>query len=69
MKSLIRKSDDQEAPFVCIEPWYGRCDNKNFTGEWKDREWGNSLDAGQIPPLLLACLFCFTPITFLQSEI
>ncbi len=36
----------KEAPFVCIEPWYGRCDNKNFTGEWKDREWGNSLDAG-----------------------
>ena len=37
----------KEAPFVCIEPWYGRCDNKNFKGEWKDREWGNSLDAGK----------------------
>lgn len=37
----------KEAPFVCIEPWYGRCDNKNFTGEWKDREWGKSLDAGK----------------------
>ena len=34
----------KEAPFVCIEPWYGRCDNKNFNGDFKDREWGNTLN-------------------------
>lgn len=35
------------APFVCIEPWYGRCDGVYFDGELKDREWGNTLEAGQ----------------------
>ena len=29
--------------FVCIEPWYGRCDKIGFDGELKDREWSNSL--------------------------
>ena len=28
---LWTKSD--EAPFVCLEPWYGRLDDKGFTGE------------------------------------
>lgn len=27
------------SPFVCIEPWYGRCDRAGFTGEFKDRDW------------------------------
>lgn len=31
------------APFVCIEPWYGRCDKREFAGELKDREWINTL--------------------------
>ena len=22
-------------PFVCLEPWYGVCDSKDFTGELK----------------------------------
>lgn len=35
------------APFVCIEPWYGRCDHENFSGTLQDREWGNALDALQ----------------------
>lgn len=26
------------APFVCIEPWYGHSDYKNFNGELKDKE-------------------------------
>ncbi len=25
-------------PFVCLEPWYGRCDEEGYTGELKDRE-------------------------------
>lgn len=35
------------APFVCIEPWYGRCDNTNFKGTLQDREWGNALEPGK----------------------
>ena len=37
----------KDAPFVCIEPWFGRCDGENFDGELKDREWGNKLEPGQ----------------------
>lgn len=33
----------KNAPFVCIEPWYGRADHENFTGELPDRAWGNTL--------------------------
>ncbi|HIU01964.1 MAG TPA: aldose 1-epimerase family protein [Candidatus Onthocola gallistercoris] len=36
----------KQAPFVCIEPWYGRCDKEGFEGELKDREWGNVLAPG-----------------------
>ena len=36
------------APFVCIEPWYGRCDRENFTGSLQEREWGNALGAGDV---------------------
>lgn len=32
------------APFVCIEPWYGRCDHENFSGTLQEREWGNVLE-------------------------
>ena len=35
------------APFVCIEPWYGRCDRADFGGELKDREYGNVLAVGE----------------------
>ncbi len=37
----------KKAPFVCIEPWYGRCDAENFAGELKDREWSNTLAVGE----------------------
>ena len=37
----------KNAPFVCIEPWYGRCDCEDFSGELKDREWGNALEANE----------------------
>lgn len=36
----------KNAPFICIEPWYGRCDGADFTGELKEREWGQELAAG-----------------------
>lgn len=28
-----------DCPFVCVEPWYGRCDAVGYEGELKDREW------------------------------
>lgn len=36
----------KDAPFVCIEPWYGRCDRTGFSGEFKDRDWVNILEPG-----------------------
>lgn len=33
----------KDAPFVCIEPWYGRCDRANYEGEFKNRDWVNRL--------------------------
>ena len=37
-----------DVPFVCVEPWYGRCDSVDFTGDLKDREWGNLIAPGGI---------------------
>ena len=36
----------KNAPFLCIEPWYGRADKEGFEGELRDREWNNSLEPG-----------------------
>ncbi|MGN1211576.1 MAG: aldose 1-epimerase family protein [Candidatus Cryptobacteroides sp.] len=33
----------KNAPFICIEPWYGRCDRAGYKGEFKDRDWMNRL--------------------------
>ena len=38
----------KKAPFICIEPWYGRCDAVDFTGTWEERKWGQHLDAGGV---------------------
>ena len=37
----------KHAPFVCIEPWYGRCDRVGFNQHLEEREHSNSLLAGQ----------------------
>ena len=37
----------KNAPFVCIEPWNGRCDRAGFDGSLEDREYGNKLAAGE----------------------
>lgn len=37
----------RNAPFVCIEPWYGRCDRADFIGEISERDWIQSLEAGE----------------------
>lgn len=36
----------KQASFVCIEPWYGRCDKESFDGTLADREYGNTLQPG-----------------------
>lgn len=36
--------EKKNAPFVAIEPWYGRCDRDTFEGELCDREWENKLN-------------------------
>ena len=33
----------KRAPFVCIEPWYGRCDRVGFNQKLEEREYGNTL--------------------------
>lgn len=38
----------KDAPFICIEPWYGRCDADGFTGELSEREYSNTLRGGEI---------------------
>lgn len=39
--------EGKNAPFVCIEPWYGRCDAQDFAGSLKERAYGNELPAGE----------------------
>ena len=29
----------KNAPFVCIEPWYGRCDSEEYDGELQERDY------------------------------
>ncbi len=38
----------KNAPFICIEPWYGRCDSMDFTGDLKERAWEQELPAGDV---------------------
>lgn len=43
----IWSPEGKDAPFVCIEPWYGRCDAADFEGELQNREYTNCLSAGK----------------------
>lgn len=43
----IWSPEGKEAPFVCIEPWYGRCDAVDFEGSLEERAYGNTLAVGQ----------------------
>lgn len=36
------------APFVCIEPWYGRCDGVDFAGSLEEKPYINALEPGQV---------------------
>lgn len=37
----------KNAPFICIEPWYGRCDRTDGALDWKERDWTQTLEAGE----------------------
>ena len=37
----------KRAPFVCIEPWYGRTDPAGFDGEYEDKPWMQTLNPGE----------------------
>ena len=34
------------APFICLEPWYGRCDRAGYEGDYKEKDWVNRLAPG-----------------------
>lgn len=38
----------KHAPFVCIEPWLGRCDRVGFNQKLEEREYGNVLGANEV---------------------
>ena len=38
----------KNAPFVCIEPWFGRCDQAGYEGEFCNRDWVNALAPGKV---------------------
>lgn len=39
---------EETHPFVCLEPWYGRCAEKGFRGDLKDREGIRTLEKGEV---------------------
>ena len=38
----------KQAPFICLEPWIGRCDNSGFRGELREKFDVQSLEAGGV---------------------
>lgn len=39
--------DNTIAPFICIEPWYGLCDNINSDNVYKNKSYINKLSVGK----------------------
>lgn len=44
----IWSPEKKNAPFICIEPWWGRCDREEFDGTLEEREYGNKLKKGEV---------------------
>lgn len=38
----------KNAPFICIEPWYGRTDKAGYNEEFRDKDWIKSLAPGEV---------------------
>lgn len=41
-------SPSPDCPFMCLEPWFGRCDDNNYSGELKDKPFVNKLEKGNV---------------------
>ncbi len=41
----IWSPEKKNAPFVCLEPWFGRADAADFTGDLTEREYEQSVEA------------------------
>lgn len=54
----IWSPEGKNAPFVCIEPWYGRCDADDFKGSLQEREYTNSLKAGESFEASYGIIYC-----------
>lgn len=39
---------EKDAPFVCIEPWYGRSDRSLFNQQLAEREYGQKLEYNEV---------------------
>lgn len=37
----------KNAPFICLEPWYGRCDRAGYEGDYREKDWINRLGPGE----------------------
>ena len=37
----------RNAPFICLEPWYGRCDRAGYEGDYRDKDWMQRLVPGE----------------------
>ncbi len=44
----IWSPEGKNAPFLCIEPWYGRCDGVDFEGTLESRAFTNTLHANEV---------------------
>lgn len=44
---LVWAPQNEHAPFVCFEPWYGLCDPIGFDGDVSERPFINRLGAGE----------------------
>ena len=40
-------SPSSNAPFMCIEPWWGRCDSVDFEGSFEERSYVNVVAPGE----------------------
>lgn len=40
-------SPSAQAPFACIEPWWGRCDRVGFSGDFSERDYVNKIAPGE----------------------
>lgn len=44
----IWSPEKKNAPFICIEPWCGRCDAVDFDGTLEERVFGNKLMPNEV---------------------